>query len=446
MSTNRRVVWSEGLFLRPHHFQQQERHFTRAVDLRCGAVRGNSWGFSELEIEADLLMIGQLSLRRARGVFPDGTPFSMPDDDPLPAPLAVPDSARGQAVFLALPLHRAGLVETERTPPPDSLARFSADSITVRDSVAGFDGEAALEVGTLRSRLVLASQPSEGYARIPLAQIVERRPDARVVLDDQFMPTALTCRAAVALQSFLTELQGLIKQRGDMLANRAVATGRAASAEISDFLMLQTVNRYEPVITHIARAGHVHPEDAYLRLVELAGDLATLILDTRRVPSFPLYRHDQLQASFDPVIRTLREEFGALVNTKAVEIPLTFKRGAYVGQVPDLSLFEQAMFVLVARADVPAETLRRNVPSHVKMSEKDSLGTIVNNALPGIPLQALAAAPRQIPYVTNSVYFELLQGGDLWNGLRRTGQLALFVHDRDRAYPNLALELWAVRT
>lgn len=446
MSTNRRVVWSEGLFLRPHHFQQQERHFGRALELRCSAVRSNGWGFSELELEPDLLMIGQLALRRARGVFPDGTPFSMPDDDPLPAPLVVEDSARGQGVFLALPLHRAGLVETERAPPPDSLARFEADTVNVRDTVAGYDGEAAVEAGKLRSRLVLASQPSEGYARIPVAAIVERRPDARVLLDDRFMASAVSCRAAMALQSFLTELQGLIKQRGDMLANRAVATGRAASAEISDFLMLQTINRYEPVFAHLARAGQVHPEDVYLRMVELAGDLATLTLDTRRVPSFPAYRQENLQGTFDPVIRTLREEFGALVETKAVEIPLTFKRGAYVGQVPDLALFDQAMFVLVARSDAPAESMRRNAPTTVKISEKDLLGTIVNNSLPGIPLQALAAAPRQIPYVTNSVYFELLQGGDLWTGLRRTGQLAIFVHDRDRAYPNLALELWAVRT
>jgi len=446
MSINRRVIWTEGMFLRPQHFQQQQRQLERALELRCASLRGDDWGFVELEFEHDLLMIGQLALRRARGVFADGTAFAMPDDDPLPPPLEVADAARGQAVFLALPLRRAGLVETERAPPPDSMARFEAAQLNVRDTVAGYDGDALLDVGALRARLVLASQPAEGYTRIPVAQIVERRSDGRVVLEDRFVPTALACRAAERLQKFLLELQGLLKQRGDTLAQRAVASGRAASAEIADFLMLQTVNRYEPVFAHFARAGQLHPADAYIRMVELAGDLATLTLDSRRAPAFGPYRHDQLQQTFEPVMTLLREEFGIIREERATAIPLVFKRFAYLGSVPDPSLFERAMFVLAMRSDVQGDVVRRGAPAHVKIAEKDALTAIVSSQLPGIPLQALPVAPRQIPYVANAVYFELMQGGEQWNTLRKTGQIGIFVHDRDRAYPNLSLELWAIRT
>ena len=34
MTQNNKVVWSEGLFLRPQHLQQQERYLERYVDLR----------------------------------------------------------------------------------------------------------------------------------------------------------------------------------------------------------------------------------------------------------------------------------------------------------------------------------------------------------------------------------------------------------------------------
>lgn len=445
MSINRRVVWSEGLFLRPHHFQQQERCFERALELRSSALRDNGWGFTELELEPGLLMIGQLGLRRASGVFHDGTPFAMPDDDPVPAPIEVAEAARGQTVFLALPVRRSGHVDTERTPPPDSFSRYATDQVNVRSAVAGYDGDAALEVGALRARLVLESQPAEGYTRIPVARIIERRSDGRVVLDDKFVPTVLSCRAAPVLQSFLNKLQGLIRQRGDMLAKRAVATGRAASAEIADFLMLQTANRYEPVFAHLARAGQVHPEDAYVRMIELAGDLATLTLDSRRAPTFEAYRHEQLQGTFDPVMQTIEEEFGAVVYVRAVEIPLVWKQGAYKGTVPDLGLFDTAMFVLAARADVPADSIRNNLPNQIKISEKDELERLSKYQLSAIKLQPLAAAPRQIPYKTNSVYFELLPGGEVWTNLKRTGQLGIYVYSRDQAYPGLALELWAVR-
>ncbi len=445
MSYNRRVIWSEGLFLRPHHFQQQQRQFERSLDLRTTGARADGWGFAELELEPDLLMIGQFALRRARGVFPDGTPFAMPDDDPLPPPIEVTDTTRNQVVYLALPLRRQGIVEYERAPPPDSMARYQSEQFNVRDSVAGFDGEASLEVGALRSRLVLASQPAEGYSRIPVGHIAEKRTDGRVLLEDRFMPSVVGCRAADRIQKFLAELEGLLKQRGETLAQRAVATGRAASAEIADFLMLQTVNRYEPVFQQFTQAAQAHPQDVFLRMIELAGDLATLTLDSRRPPQFPPYRHDQLQATFEPVMNALRAEFGVIREQAATPIPLVFKRFAYVGAVPDLTLFDHAMFVLMVRCDVPGDVVRRAVPAQFKISEKDALTTIVNSQLPGITLQPLPTAPRQIPYVQNAVYFELLQGGDLWNTLRRTGQVAMWVYDKDRTYPNLTVELWAVK-
>ena len=57
MSSNNRVVWSEGLFLRPQHFQQQTRYFERYVEGRGRTLRAHSWGLSEFEIERDLLGI-----------------------------------------------------------------------------------------------------------------------------------------------------------------------------------------------------------------------------------------------------------------------------------------------------------------------------------------------------------------------------------------------------
>src|SRR5215831_12079655 len=100
MSDHNRIVWSEGLFLRPQHFQQQERYLEAYVEGRAGELRAHAWGFTELELERDLLSIGKLGVRRARGVFPDGTPFAMPESDPLPPSLDVDAQARDQVVLL----------------------------------------------------------------------------------------------------------------------------------------------------------------------------------------------------------------------------------------------------------------------------------------------------------------------------------------------------------
>ena len=115
MSSNNRVIWSEGLFLQPQHFQQQDRYFERYVEGRCQALIANSWGFTEIELERDLLSIGKFGASaRRQGVFPDGTPFRMPEDDPLPAPIDIDAKSAIRSLFLAVPLRRAGDIEVER--------------------------------------------------------------------------------------------------------------------------------------------------------------------------------------------------------------------------------------------------------------------------------------------------------------------------------------------
>ena len=51
MSSRNRVIWSDGLFLQPQHFQQQERYIERYVETRCQSLVPHSWGFTEIEFE-----------------------------------------------------------------------------------------------------------------------------------------------------------------------------------------------------------------------------------------------------------------------------------------------------------------------------------------------------------------------------------------------------------
>src|SRR6185295_14311444 len=220
MSGFRKVVWSEGLFLRPQHFQQQDRYFERYIETRCHALTPHSWGFTAIDVERDLLSIGKFGLRRAAGVFPDGTPFRMPDDDPLPDVVDIDTRARDQVLYLALPLRRSGAIDVDRGQGADGLARHGAHEFGVRDATSGSSDETPIEVGALRARLLLASEATQAYSCLPLAQIVECRADKHVVVDEAFIPTVLDARAAARLATFTTELLGLLRQRGEALAGR----------------------------------------------------------------------------------------------------------------------------------------------------------------------------------------------------------------------------------
>lgn len=443
MSENNRIIWSEGLFLRPQHFQQQERYLESWIEGRTAALRPYSWGFTELEIERDLLAIGKVGLRRARGVFPDGTPFAMPENEPLPAPLEVGTQLRDQVIYLAIPLRKSGALQSRRAGMSAELTRYRTRDLDIRDVATESAASTELEVGALNSLLISQGEPADDFARIPLAHVVECRADNQVILDDRFIPTVLRCAGAARLATFLMELQGLLHQRAEALAARAVASGRGGAAEIADFLMLQIVNRYEPVVTHLATNPGLHPEELYRLALEITGELATLTAASRRPPQFPTYRHDALRASFEPVINALRGCLSVVMEQNAIPIPLAHKKfGISVASVADQTLFDSAAFVLAARADIPAEELRRRFPAQVKIGSVEKIRDLVNLQLPGVGLQPMPVAPRQIPYHAGFAYFELDRSHDLWRGLKGSGGIAIH---QSGDFPNLAMELWAIR-
>ena len=444
MSANNRVIWSEGLFLQPQHFQQQERYLEAYVEARCHALIPHSWGFIEVEFERDFLSIGKAALRRAAGVFPDGTPFRMPVDDPLPAPIDIGPDVHDQILHLAVPLRRAGELDASRDPGADELARHGVREVQARNAVASGGDAALLEVGALRSRLLLAKDVTSAYACVPLAHVVECRADKQVVLDDTFIPTVLQVAAAARLSAFATELVALLHQRGEALAGRVSATGRGAAAEFADFLMLLAVNRYEPVMAHYAEAGGIHPERLFDCFLSAAGELATFTTTSKRPPKFPAYRHDQLRESFNPVIASLRESLSKVLAQTAISIPITPRKfGIHVAIVGDRALYSTAVFILAARADLPSEELRRRFPAQLKIGPVEKITDLVRLQLSGVPVHAVPVAPRQIPYHAGFAYFELDQTDQLWAELKDSGGVAFHVAGE---FPGLALEFWAIRT
>jgi type VI secretion system protein ImpJ len=341
-------------------------------------------------------------------------------------------------------VRKPGSLDASRGPTRDGLVRYAVEELEVRDNTAASASMALLEVAKLQSKLLPDSEPGEDYARIPIAHVVECRADKQVVLDDRFIPTVLDARASTRLSTFLTELVGLLHQRGEALAGRVSATGRGASAEIADFLMLQAINRYEPLAAHLADSGTVHPEDLYRLLIAAAGELATFTAPSKRRPVLPGYRHDRLKESFEPVMAALRASLSAVLEQSAVPIPLEPKKfGISVAAIADRSLLTGAVFILAARADMPGEELRRAFPLQLKLGPVEKIRDLVNLQLPGIPVHPVPVAPRQIPYHAGFVYFEIDQSHELWRQLQTSGGIALHVGGE---FPGLAMEIWAIRS
>ena len=439
MSWTNRVVWQEGMFLRTQHFQQQDRWTEQLVRGRVQALRPHPWGLIEYSLDRDLLATGRFALASCAGVFEDGTPFMLPGEADHPAPLDVPDNARNVLVYLALPIRQAGAVEVADAA---TEGRYAAKPFEAYDTHSASPTPAELQIGRLRMRYLLETEERAGYLCIGLARVTEVTADRRVVLDERWVPPALVCSAVSPLSGLITELAGMLNQRGEALAARMNAPGQAGVAQVADFLLLQAVNGYQTLLSHWADAANVHPESLYATLVQMAGEFSTF-LETRRPTAYPAYRHDDLQRSFAPVVADLRRALSTVLEQTAIPIPLREARhGVRVGPITDRSILRASNFVLTVQCDMPAETLRRGFPAQVKIGAVEQIRELVNAALPGIAVRPLPVAPRQLPLYAGATYFELDRASPHWAHMQNSGGFAIHVAGD---IPNLQLELWAIR-
>jgi type VI secretion system protein ImpJ len=271
---------------------------------------------------------------------------------------------------------------------------------------------------------------------------VECRTDKQVVLNDAFMPTVLHARASSRLMAFGTQLVSKLHQRGEALSLRARATAASSTAQLQDYLTLQIINRYEPLLTHFNETGVQHPELLYRVFVAAAGELATYTRKSRRPPRLAPYRHERLRESFEPVMTLLDEELSTIIDPTAIRIPIEpLKHGYFVGTVADRGLFTTSVFVLAATAEVPAEELRRRFPAELKLGPAEKIKELVQLQLKGVPVNPLPAVPQQIPFHKGYSYFELDQSHELWSQLPTSGGVALHAGE----FPGLKMELWAIR-
>lgn len=440
MSWYSKVVWSEGLFLRPHHFQQNDRYLENLLESRVRNVTPYPWGFSVLEIDRDLAQQSRIGLRRAVGVMPDGTPFAMPDNSPLPAAIEVPENAAGQLVWLSLPLAAANTREVEDV-LTGSATRYLPATEMLIDSTAALRTEEEIDVAHPRLTLELRKTAKAGYVGLALGRILEVR-DHAVLFDEKFAPPVLICSAYSVIEGWLDRVIGWIDNKLEELARYAADPTAGGGLQSADYFVLQLLNRNIPVLKHMRRSRFVHPERLFSSFVALAGELATFTTAERRARDYPAYDHDDLENCFAPVVRDIQDFLSANLGRRAIRLEIVERaQNAFMSTIRDRSLVRNATLVLEVAARRPLTEIQAQFPQLFKVGPNTKMNEIVHAHLPGINLVHLPTPPPQIRALTDHVYFYLDRTSPLWPEFSTASSIGMhFSGD----WPDLELELWAV--
>ena len=443
MSFENRVVWTEGMFLRPQHFQQQDRYHESLVEARTRPLRSYFWGFHELDIDTALLKLGKFAINCCRCIFPDGTPVNIPEFEVNLEILEIEKGIQTQILYLALPVKRQGAPDTRLEEDPQALVRFNAREADTFDATSNQNDSARVQIGSHNLRLLLDSEDRSGYTTLPVARIKETRDDGEIILDTTFIQPLLDVKSHPRTGSILKETAGSLNLRAEALAGRIRDSGRQGTSEIADFLMLQMANRVEPWLLHLSNVKPLHPVDMYGELLQLTGELATFTSVQKRPPELPEYRHDDLEGCIHPLMQLLNQYLSTVSETSAVSLELVERKyGIFVSPIADRSLIKKATFVLAVKAQMKANQIRSRFPGQVKIAPVEKIRDLVNAQLPGIGLQVLPVAPRQIPYHAGYTYFQLDSNSDFWPQLNKSSGFALHI---GADFPGMELEFWAIR-
>lgn len=443
MSKNNRTVWSEGMFLGPHHFQQHDRFLLHTVAGINSVSHPYPFGVSDLQIDEAALGEGRFALTKCNGVFADGTPFSLPDDAPLPEPIDISTEDIGKNIVIGIPFESHTEKDIAETISRESFSRYLLVDQQVADrQTPDSNSEETVFTANLWVRLQLEGSNETAFHTIPVAKIQDRKEDGTIAIEGSYFPCAMALGASTGLYQLCRELEVLVAQRAADLASRLGRPDSGDSSQLTQFFMLQIINRAKPLLKHLLATSGLHPEVVFRELVQLAGELATFCTPGKLAAELPDYNHRDQYASFFPVISNIRESLNFTVDQKVAQYTVDHvKGGIYTSTIPDLNQFHGARFLLAVSARLQPEDLRNQFSQQITISSKDKLRDFVTSHVPGVALTPVVQIPNNIPMYDQFVYFEMERGTAMWSEIAVSGIIALHIAGN---FPDLQMQLWTI--
>ncbi|OOF55435.1 type VI secretion system baseplate subunit TssK [Rodentibacter myodis] len=444
MSVSNRVLWKEGLFIRPQHFQQESRFLTSQLK-QIIDISSYNFGFEKVIFDQQQLAYGKFALTQCKGVMPDGTLFNLPLTDSLPSPISISSHLIGETIYLCLPFAGVGEMEVKYLSNSSDIIDSRSEIIFTEVKDVHSENGTYSQIELLKNQYFLKSSLEDlsSYVTLPVAKIKDISFDHQVILDDDFYPMSLNVGAMPVFVKKLSELSDLISLRAQNIASRIGNPEQSGVADINDFLMLLTLNRVLPLVKSIVKLGKNHPLAVYKFLASLHSELATFVLKERFSETFYEYLHDNPALSLNSLFSDIKSYLSVVTNTRVISLPIVAHQyGVYTAQVNDPSLYSTAEFIIAVKAHLQPDLLKNQFVQQTKISSIEQINQLVHLQLPGVPIHALPVAPRYLPYHSGFIYFQLDKTSPFWESLLSSSGLGFHIVG---SYPGLELELWAIR-
>ena len=383
---------------------------------------------------------GSLPFRYCRGVLPDGLVFNIPESDEHPSGRAVeehsPPTQKTLDVYLAIPEQHSGgknftVLSDEQSEESGSRAstRYVAETRMMLDETLGAE-EKPVQVAKKNFALLLEGENLDGFTALRIAQVTRSQAGA-YILNPLFVAPCLNIVSSEYLVMLVKRQIELLTAKSNSLSvpRRGKVRGLLdfTTTEVASYWLLHTVNSYMPELKHIWKVRRGHPEALFVAMLRLGGALSTFWPEADAL-DLPDYDHDNLGPCFTELDNKVRALLNAILPERCISIPLQpTDKLIWSGTVPDDQYFKDAQFFLSVSAHMGVDDLINKFPKFAKISPPAETQRLIRNALPGVTLRHEVAPPSGMPRSVENQYFRLNQTGNLWEGIKQSRTVCVFV-------------------
>lgn len=450
---NSPVHWYEGLFLRPHHLQANDRYWAEASATSARWENPYNYGLFDFQYSKEALANYFLDVQVLRARMQDGTLVDLdhgrePDRLPIRGAVTEVDKLTAQLgdafgaettlrVYLGIPKLRLG--RPNCTPVGErGDARFRASRLAVADESRG-GHEQEIEFRDVNARLLLSNEDLSGYELLPIAQL-KRASDGEATpqVDPEYFPPVLTIHSWPGLGPQLVRpLYDLIGQKIEVLsqqvANRGMARNSQDPGELDRIAMLERLNEAYATLSVMAFALRAHPLTIYTELVRVLGQLS-IFTPERRVAEVPAYDHDDLARVFKEIDLRIRK---ILLGLRELEFEQRYFLGVGLGMQVSL---EPKWFhsnwewcIGVRKGDLSAQECKQLLsPGFLdwKFGSSRQVENIFLRRAQGVELRPVERPLRALPTSQDWLYYEVLKNDSpVWRDVVETQTLGMRLKD-----------------
>jgi len=441
-----KVLWGEGLFLRPQHFQQQDRYHEARLNQTATALHPYSWGVRKLSVDHEALKSDTLRINELSLIFPDGEVYRAPDGDTLPLQVKLGELAPSvQAVTFhaALPSLKAHGDNCADGPDDKGDARFTRHE---RDTQDLFTGAADAPVTYLKKtlRLIADTEALESFESVPVVR-VRRVATGGFEVDPSFSPPCVSIGGSPGLHTQLVRLMEKLLAKVNALYGHMREPSKNVveirGGDMSSFWLLHTASTGYAALSHYLNHRDLHPERLFGELLSLAGGLMTYSR-SYKLEDLPTYDHANPGPSFAHIDDIIRNLLDTVISSKYFTITLTNERPSYhLGALDSGKINAQTALYLAVSADMPALQLVEVVPLRFKVGAPEDVDKFVLSAMPGVKLIHAPQVPAAVPVRPDVYYFVLENKGVLYESMLKAQAISIYVPN---GINDLKLELIAI--